>query len=251
MINKSPAFQFYPDDWNNDAKVIAMSPEEEGHYIRLCGICWKEGSLPAHPEELQALLKGRCENLDKIMKCFYLNPKNNLQLLHKRLEKERKKQKAWRLKSAKGGRKSRKTNKLEQKKEDKGGVSTLTRVVEPKRNTMSLDSDSVSDSDSTSKDLKDIRGKNVDQQKSKPLDPETKKLWAACLVQIKLNIMPEYFQNYFETTTVYSFEENILRISVPNQYTRKCLIEIYRKLIESTVKEIWGKSIQVDFCVNN
>ena len=85
----------------------------------------------------------------------------------------------------------------------------------------------------------------------KTVNPETQKLWAACLVQIKLNIMPEYFQNYFETTRVYSFEENILRIAVPNQYTRKCLIETYRELIESTLKEIWGKPILVDFCINS
>ncbi len=98
MINKSPAFQFYPDDWNNDANVIAMSPEEEGHYIRLCAICWKEGSIPAEPQDVQPLLKRPCEKLEKILKCFYKNPKNNLQLLHKRLEKERKKQKAWKLK---------------------------------------------------------------------------------------------------------------------------------------------------------
>lgn len=149
MINKSPAFQFYPDDWNNDINVIAMTPEEEGHYIRLCGLCWKEGALPSNREEVQSLLKKPCSTLDKILKCFYINPKNDSQLLHKRLEKERKKQKAWRIKSAKGGRKSRKPKELEIKKNDKGGVSTLTRVVEPNGNSMV--SNSVSDSVSKSK----------------------------------------------------------------------------------------------------
>jgi len=48
------------------------------------------------------------------------------------------------LKSAKGGRKSRKPKAVEAENKDKGGVSTLTRVVEPKGNTMVSVSDSVS-----------------------------------------------------------------------------------------------------------
>ena len=86
-------------------------------------------------------------------------------------------------------------------------------------------------------------------QNSKPINPETQKLWADCLIQIKLNIMPLYFQKYFETTQVRSFEDNILMITVPNQFTRKCLIENYRELIESTLKEVKGAPILAEFCV--
>lgn len=86
---------------------------------------------------------------------------------------------------------------------------------------------------------------------SKPIDPEIDKLWAACLVQIKLNIMPLYFQKYFETIHIYSFEDDTLTLAVPNQYTRKCLIETYRGLIESTMKEIYGKGLLVDFCIEH
>jgi len=146
MINKSPAFQFYPDDWNNDINVIAMSPEEEGHYIRLCGICWKEGFLPADIPSLQSLLKRTCKTIEKIVKCFYINPKNNTQLLHKRLEKERKKQKAWKIKCARGGRKSRKQKELEVKNKDKGTSSTLVSKTQVKGNTMVSVSNSVSNS---------------------------------------------------------------------------------------------------------
>ena len=118
-------------------------------------------------------------------------------------------------------------------------------------NDSSLVSVSVSDSDSisTSKDLKDIGGKNLDQQKSKPIDPEIDKVWAACLVQIKLNIMPLYFQKYFETIHIHSFEDDTLTLAVPNQYTRKCLIETYRGMIENCLKEIYGKGLLVDFCI--
>jgi len=151
MKNNSPAFQFYPDDWNNDVNVIAMTAEEEGHYIRLCAICWKEGYIPSNPEDIQSILKRPCENLKKIIKCFYKNPKNNSQLLHKRLEKERKKQKAWKLKCAKGGRKSRKVKDLEVKNKDKGSSSTLVSKKEVNGNTMVSVSVSNSNYNSTSK----------------------------------------------------------------------------------------------------
>jgi uncharacterized protein YdaU (DUF1376 family) len=146
MINKSPAFQFYPDDWMSDMNVIVMTPEEEGHYIRLCAICWKEGYIPASTEDIQALLKRPCETLEKVIKCFYKNPKNNFQLLHKRLEKERKKQKTWRLKCSKGGRKSKKVKPLEAENKDKGTSTTVVSKSEEYCNTIVSVSNSVSNS---------------------------------------------------------------------------------------------------------
>ena len=127
-----------------------MSPAEEGHYIRLCAICWKQGSIPSDPEEVQGLLKERCETLEKVLKCFYKNPKNNFQLLHKRLEKERKKQRAWKKKCAKGGRKSKKPKKLEGENKDKGTLTNPISKTEVNGNTLSLDC--VSNSNSNSKD---------------------------------------------------------------------------------------------------
>jgi len=150
MLNKSPAFQFYPDDWNNDINVISMTPEEEGHYIRLTGICWKEGYLPSDLESLQCLLKAPCQTLAKILKCFYENPKNKLQLLHKRLEKERKKQKAFRKKKSNAGKKGAtkrwKYKGLQENKPDG------TAIVLPLANDSSLVSVSNSVSNSKSKD---------------------------------------------------------------------------------------------------
>jgi len=84
---------------------------------------------------------------------------------------------------------------------------------------------------------------------SKLIDSETKKLWEDCLIEIKLNILPLYFQKYFKTTQIYSFKDDILTIAVPDQFTRKLMIEKYRGLIEKTLTGIRGSQTLVDFCV--
>jgi len=348
MINKSPAFQFYPDDWNNDINVIAMTAEEEGHYIRLCGICWKEGSIPSDPEEVQSLLKSRCEKLEKITKCFYKNPKNNFQLLHKRLEKERKKQRVFRRKKSNAGKigaSKRWKNKELEIKNDNGSA-----IVLPLANDSSLVSVSNSVSNSKSKDKtkadslseneswriikqeafekrwksypgkkdgkkasighwnasikkyediqkydsamenyqKDVRaernngfrdysfkhaktwfnnwqdyipeeepdyieGPHESPDPPKPRvsgDPILEKFWNDALQKIKSQVQAESFKTWFESTFPQRLSNGILTIAVPNQYTRKSLIENYRGLIESSLSDIRGSPILADFCIS-
>jgi hypothetical protein len=45
---KSPAFQFYPREWDTDMNVIPMTYEEEGVYFALCRLFWLHGGLPAN-----------------------------------------------------------------------------------------------------------------------------------------------------------------------------------------------------------
>ena len=107
MKDKRPSFQWYPKDYMTDMNVIAMTPEQEGHYRRLMDICWMEGSLPSDLPSILALLKGT-PNLDEsylqpVLKCFYIKgPKMH----HKRLDFEREKQDIYRKRSAAGGRES-------------------------------------------------------------------------------------------------------------------------------------------------
>lgn len=245
MKNRSPAFQFYPDDWNNDMNVIVMSPEEEGHYIRLLGICWKEGSLPSNPEDIQLLLKKPCENLDKILKCFLKNPKNNSQLYHKRLEKERKKQREFRRKKSSAGKKG--ADSRWKNKGLKGNKDNGTAMVLPLANdsSISLVSDSDSVSISKSKDLKDISEKN----KSNPKDPELQNLWDCTLEAVESQIPADDFKRWFLSSHVKSLLDGNLVVTVPNQNNRKALIEKYRGMIEDVVEIIEGKRIIVDFSV--
>lgn len=103
---KAPAFQFYPNDFLSDANVIVMSMQERGCYITLICICWQQGSLPSDVERL-ALLCGLPVGAFRkvwpaVLPCFRLTT-NGERLVHPRLERERKKHRAFRkLQSDKG-----------------------------------------------------------------------------------------------------------------------------------------------------
>jgi len=59
-MNRSPAFQFYPQDWLASAKVAEMTLEEEGAYIRLICYCWMTGSIPADPARCAKMVGKGC-----------------------------------------------------------------------------------------------------------------------------------------------------------------------------------------------
>jgi hypothetical protein len=42
VVNRAPAFQFYPDDWLSSPKISTMTPAEEGAYIRLLAYTWND-----------------------------------------------------------------------------------------------------------------------------------------------------------------------------------------------------------------
>ena len=104
-----------------------MTLEEEGAYIRLLGYCWRDGKVPADPNKLARLIgKGASEQLaTNISTMFEPSANHPSFLVHDRLERERQKQIEWRLKSAKGGRKSGKSRQV------KGGSTTLGTKIEP------------------------------------------------------------------------------------------------------------------------
>lgn len=103
VINKPPAFQFYPKDFLMDDKVIVMNLEETGAYIKLLCLCWNNNGLTKDQKELKNMC-GNPNNWEsiwvRVSKCFY---EKKGKLYNKRLEKELKKQKMWREKSRLGG----------------------------------------------------------------------------------------------------------------------------------------------------
>jgi len=121
-MNRSPAFQFYPQDWLASAKVAEMTLEEEGAYIRLICYCWMTGSIPADPARCAKMVGKGCtvEVATAVQLAFNqisttLQPNVNQtstsdqRMTHERLEKEREKQDRHREKSAFGGRQSAKS----------------------------------------------------------------------------------------------------------------------------------------------
>ena len=76
-------------------------------------------------------------------------------------------------------------------------------------------------------------------------------LWKKCLEKIEEQILPESYTTWFSPTYPRAFDEGLMTIAVPNQFYRKCLIENYRDLIETTLKSVTEKSILVDFCIES
>lgn len=84
-----------------------------------------------------------------------------------------------------------------------------------------------------------------------PLDPELAGLWDKCLEKIKAQVSPEAFTSWFEPTYPKNLENGSLTVAVPNQISRKCLIENYRDLIEKTLQGIRDGPLLVDFCIES
>lgn len=105
---KAPAFQFYPKDFLSDERVALMSMAERGVYITLICKCWTEGTLPADVALLAKLCGLPSSSFSKswaaIAPCFRASNQPD-RLIHPRLEKERKKQRAFRRRQADNGRK--------------------------------------------------------------------------------------------------------------------------------------------------
>jgi uncharacterized protein YdaU (DUF1376 family) len=98
----SPSFQWYAADYLSDLKTMQMTLAEEGSYVRLLSVCWREGSLPADPAALKAICKG-AQPSELVLGCFKRT--DGGRLIHLRLEHERDKQHAWREQKSRDGQK--------------------------------------------------------------------------------------------------------------------------------------------------
>jgi uncharacterized protein YdaU (DUF1376 family) len=141
-MTKSPAFQFYPNDWLSSARIATMTAEQEGAYIRLLCYCWNSGDCSIPNDEDVLLSLSRLKNKDDlrvVAKCFNQHPTDATKLVHERLISEHEKQQKWREKSRDGGKKSA-AKRIEKQEHLKGG----SRVVQPKVNSSSSFSSSSS-----------------------------------------------------------------------------------------------------------
>jgi len=158
-VNKSPAFQMYPNDWLSSPKIALMSPAVEGAYIRLLCYDWANDGIPQDQDELAALsrlgegwLKGGSKMVEA---CFKQHPTKEGFLTNDRLQKEREKQRIWSQKSKEGGLKSaekRKKSLLDKvnSRVVKGSLKGGCEMVQPNGNSSS--SSSFSSSNVLSKD---------------------------------------------------------------------------------------------------
>lgn len=108
MSEKSPAFQFYPQDYLSSARVAEMTLEEEGAYIRLLCYCWTTGSIPADPERCARLVGKGCSTdvAISVQRSFNVCSTDVQRMTHDRIEKEREKQVLRRAQTSEAGKKS-------------------------------------------------------------------------------------------------------------------------------------------------
>ena len=186
MLDKSPAFQFYPADFLADEKIALMNCEEIGAYWLLVCYCWREGSIPSDIEQLSRLCRMDAKRMTdvwvNVKHCFCIMHDNvnascitrvtgdaskgtkdtssgapggtpsGTRLVHPRLERERLKQQENRAKRAAIGKKA---NKIRWKgastplsmMDDNVNASCITRVIPN-------DPSSTSSSTSTSTSIK-------------------------------------------------------------------------------------------------
>jgi len=102
----SPAFQFYPKDFLSSSRVQRMSLTEIGAYIVLLSHNWLAGSIPSDTAEIAKIVKVPAPRFAKMWRgalseCF---TKRGTVLTNERLDRERKKQIAFREKQAEFGK---------------------------------------------------------------------------------------------------------------------------------------------------
>ncbi|MGN6206031.1 DUF1376 domain-containing protein [Humibacter sp.] len=126
---KSPAFQFYPDDFLGSGKVGTMTTDEVGAYTLLLCLEWNETGFVFDEEELARWCRMSRAKFRKawqrVSRCF---EERDGRMYNPRLQKERDKQAEWREKSAKGGRASAQAK-------AKGGARVVEAPLVPNANT--------------------------------------------------------------------------------------------------------------------
>ncbi|NIQ00629.1 MAG: chromosomal replication initiator protein DnaA [Nitrospinaceae bacterium] len=62
-------------------------------------------------------------------------------------------------------------------------------------------------------------------------------------------MLPENYSTWFASTYPHHLKKDCITIAVPNDFYRKCLVENYQDLIETTLETISNSKIHVDFLV--
>jgi len=147
-MSKSPAFQFYAAEFLADENVVMMTNQEIGCYIKLMCYCWREGSIPSDVSKIAKLCGEDSSAMAQlwlsVSTCFSLAEAAPDRLVHKRLEKEREKQKSYSLERSASGKKGAEAKRNAASK----GSSSATSSASAKH--IAIDSSSSSSSSSSS-----------------------------------------------------------------------------------------------------
>jgi uncharacterized protein YdaU (DUF1376 family) len=145
MSIKSPAFQFYPNDFLGSGKVLRMSTEEVGCYLLLLLYDWNETGFAYDVKDLAQVTRLTTRKFEAAWKrvgpCFV---ERDGRWFNPRLELERTRQAEWREKSSKGGKASAQAKANQQVNQTSTTVQPPTQPTgQPKGNTQSSSSSQV------------------------------------------------------------------------------------------------------------
>lgn len=107
MVEKSPAYLWYPGDMLSSGNVAELSASEECWYRRALDFAWKDGGVPSDPEKFAKRIGKGCTKkaAEMILGTFFVvDPKRPDIALNKKQEKIRKDRKQKSAKSKEAGR---------------------------------------------------------------------------------------------------------------------------------------------------
>jgi uncharacterized protein YdaU (DUF1376 family) len=185
---KSPAFQWYSKDILSSARVAMMTLEEEGAYRRALDFCWLNGSLPNDPGKLARVIGKGCsiEVATVVQQMFIVDKKNPQQIVHERLESERKKQKEFRQSKSKAGTASGLSRRRKNNLMPEQVLNSVDVSFEQNANATSTKTNSSSPSSSSSSGTTTTTaGAQADED-----IPDISNHWAVKLLEEKLGVTP-------------------------------------------------------------
>jgi len=153
-MGKDPSMPFYINDWLSSPRVLCMTLEQQGAYVRLLCHCWASGDASlADCDDTLAVLSSMGEGWLKngcplVRTCFVPHPKLDGCLTNIKLYELWKERELWRKKSVEGGKRSA-ANRRRSKElgTPKGGSRKVERVVDdclaPNGNSSSSSSSSI------------------------------------------------------------------------------------------------------------
>src|SRR6266516_5848374 len=76
-----------------------------------------------------------------------------------------------------------------------------------------------------------------------------KQIWQTTIERLQTKVQPAVFTTWFQGTSAYSFQDGIFVVRVPTTFARAHLEGRFVDLIRSTLSEITGGPVEVQFVV--
>ena len=81
------------------------------------------------------------------------------------------------------------------------------------------------------------------------MENPTHTLWETCLRTIRNNIAEDKFKTWFAPIQIVSYQENVLRFGLPNEFFHEYLVQHYGNLLYTVIKKVFGEDIRLEYCL--